>query len=276
MRRLWRIQGTAGLAQTFTDRLFGRTLAIAPLVCDLARGAKALEIGGPSGAFQRRRLLPIYSAVSSLDNVNYSQRTLWEANLADGGAYAPAGERLGTQYIREAADLRDLAKNSYDLVISSHTLEHCANPLAVLREWARVCKPDGYLILVLPHRDGTFDRKRQVTALAHLRSDEAADVDETDTTHVEEASLLHDIRRDPDGRSMHEVRKRFSENYIHRGLHHHVIDISLAVSMVAEAGWAPEMAEARRPHDIVVVARNGTPTKQVDVKRSPFTSDRRT
>lgn len=55
-----------------------------------------------------------------------------------------------------AADGRKLdwiASGSMDFVFSSHFLEHCVDYKAALREWWRVLKVGGHLILYLPHRD---------------------------------------------------------------------------------------------------------------------------
>jgi ADP-heptose:LPS heptosyltransferase len=53
----------------------------------------------------------------------------------------------------DADNLDLIADASMDAVYSSHTLEHMDNPKAVLKEWWRVIKPGGFLILYLPHRD---------------------------------------------------------------------------------------------------------------------------
>ena len=45
------------------------------------------------------------------------------------------------------------ADSSFDFVFSSHLLEHIVNTEATLKEWMRVIKNDGYLILYLPHKD---------------------------------------------------------------------------------------------------------------------------
>lgn len=52
-----------------------------------------------------------------------------------------------------------VADRSYDFVYTSHTLEHMVDPIASLRNWWRVIKPGGYLILYIPHRD--FYEKRK-------------------------------------------------------------------------------------------------------------------
>jgi ADP-heptose:LPS heptosyltransferase len=45
-----------------------------------------------------------------------------------------------------------IASQSQDWVFSSHTLEHLKDTEAVLREWWRVVKPNGLLVLYLPHK----------------------------------------------------------------------------------------------------------------------------
>lgn len=53
----------------------------------------------------------------------------------------------------DAQYLHGLADDSYDFVYSSHTLEHMVDPAIALRNWWRVLKPAGFLILYIPHRD---------------------------------------------------------------------------------------------------------------------------
>ena len=50
-------------------------------------------------------------------------------------------------------DLSIFADNSMDFVFSSHLLEHITDYEAALKEWWRVIKTDGYLILYLPHKE---------------------------------------------------------------------------------------------------------------------------
>jgi len=49
-----------------------------------------------------------------------------------------------------AAEKLVLKDNSVDVIISAELLEHVFNPVAVLEEYSRVLKPDGFLILSLP------------------------------------------------------------------------------------------------------------------------------
>lgn len=275
--RAWdalRALGPLGLAQTVSDRVLHRSMQLVPLVQQMTTGAAALEIGGPSRRFAAGGLVPVYGHLGSLDNVNFAGATLWEKDLRDGGPYSPAGKLMGKQYIREATDLHGLPDAGYDVVISSHTLEHLANPLKALREWRRVCRPDGLLVMVVPHRDGTFDRRRPITSLDHMRQDEKDDVDESDRTHVEEILRLHDLHRDPGVSSHAEFQQRLSENLATRAMHQHVFDLRTAADAVAEAGWRPLYAEARRPYDVAVVARNTEEPATMQLLGSPFPSDR--
>jgi len=46
---------------------------------------------------------------------------------------------------------------TFDIVYSSHTLEHALDPVQVLAEFRRVLVPDGQLVLVVPYPDGGPD-----------------------------------------------------------------------------------------------------------------------
>lgn len=53
----------------------------------------------------------------------------------------------------EADDLGMFASQSMDFVFSAHTLEHIKDYKACLREWWRLLKQAGHLVLYLPHKD---------------------------------------------------------------------------------------------------------------------------
>ena len=279
MLSAWRSHGTLGLIQSARDRFTGSRSSLAAEALAAVDGANGLEVGGPSSRFRRHGMLPLYPALRALDNVNYAAQNLWGEVLEEGAPYAPEVRPTGIQFLREATDLHGIREHTYDFVLSSHCLEHIANPLQALREWRRVCKPDGYLCLVVPHRDGTFDRRRPVTPLEHYRSDSDNNVGEDDDTHFEEVLRCHDLRRDPGIGSRQDLKRRVADNRTIRGVHHHVFDLRSAVLLVGEAGWAPIGAEARRPYDILVLAKNSTILPEGYDPRSvwrgsPFRSDR--
>jgi SAM-dependent methyltransferase len=53
----------------------------------------------------------------------------------------------------DAQYLEELNNEQFDFVYSSHTLEHLENPAEAIKNWFRVLKPGGFLILYIPHRD---------------------------------------------------------------------------------------------------------------------------
>ncbi len=70
-----------------------------------------------------------------------------------------------------AGDCLPLADESQEFVVSSHVIEHFANPIQALLEWDRVIKPTGILFMIVPHKNRTFDKDRERTPLAHLIDD---------------------------------------------------------------------------------------------------------
>ena len=71
----------------------------------------------------------------------------------------------------------------YDYVVSSHCLEHLPNTLRTLKEWKRVLKEGGYLVLILPHGERTFDRGRAITTLQHHIKDYEENIGPGDLSH---------------------------------------------------------------------------------------------
>lgn len=57
---------------------------------------------------------------------------------------------------------------SLDYVLSSHVLEHFYDPIQTLGEWVRVIKPGGYIFAIIPHKERTFDKDRELTSISEL------------------------------------------------------------------------------------------------------------
>lgn len=88
---------------------------------------RGLDIG--CGSFKA------YPHFIGVDNLNHQQQFGWE---------------MRPDVVSEADDLSMFANQSLDFVFSSHTLEHLENTRKALKEWLRVIKPGGYLVLYLP------------------------------------------------------------------------------------------------------------------------------
>jgi SAM-dependent methyltransferase len=220
------------------------------------QGQFGIEIGGPSRVFAKGNILPIYPLVSSLDNVNFTAQTAWESGLRDGGEFRfdPAKHPC-SQFLREATDLAGRPDGSYDFVLSSHCLEHTANPFVALHEWRRVTRQGGHLLLILPDPRYTFDHRRQVTTLSHLREDYERHTSEDDLTHLPEILALHDFTLDLPAGSPEKFRERSLRNTKNRCLHHHVFDLDLMRTMLEVTGWEVLIYEHVRPSHLIALAR---------------------
>lgn len=53
----------------------------------------------------------------------------------------------------DATFMAEVADESYDFVYTSHILEHISNATLAIKNWWRILKPGGHLILFVPHRD---------------------------------------------------------------------------------------------------------------------------
>lgn len=215
-----------------------------------------LEVGGPSPIFSRRGLLPLYPVAKRVDNCNFSSSTIWEGTLREGRTFRFDQRREpGSQFFLEATNLAPIAAETYDFVLASHVLEHSANPLRALSEFNRVLKRDGVLVIVVPHKEATFDHRRPVSTMAHLMDDYRLAAGEDDMTHLTEILELHDVTRDSGIDDDGAFRSRCRENMRNRCLHHHVFDTSLAVEMMNWLGHQVMFAEPALPHHIVLAGR---------------------
>jgi SAM-dependent methyltransferase len=212
----------------------GERLDIADAYLPLFAGLAGIEIGGPSRIFRHR--LPIYSVIRDVDGVNFSDRTIWEGTIAEGRTYRYWRARRGHQHLMEAGNLSAMQSGSYEFCISSNCMEHLANPLGAMEEWARVVRPGGLLLIVVPDRRATFDHRRPVTTLDHILADRRAGTGEDDLTHLPEILELHDLSMDPAAGDAAAFRARSERNLENRCLHHHVFDPDLLRGMARHAG----------------------------------------
>lgn len=84
------------------------------------------------------------------------------------------------------ADKLPFEDNSFNFLVSAHMLEHSPNPLKELREWCRVLKTGGNLIILLPHGLRTFDKGRSFTSYEHLLDDYKNNAKHGDISHKDE------------------------------------------------------------------------------------------
>lgn len=180
-------------------------------------GKSGIEIGGPTKLFDK-----IYSGCLNCDNVNFSLHTVWGRSETNNFLYK--GNCLGKILIMDATDMSGIEDEKYEFVLSSNNIEHMANPLKALKEFARIVKAGGLVEVIVPRKEDTFDHNREYTTFEHLQEDFINDVGEDDLTHLPEIIEKHDYDLDiPCGGKKNFI-ERANRNYENRCLHHHVFD----------------------------------------------------
>jgi SAM-dependent methyltransferase len=144
-----------------------RTVRDSALVHRWLDGLKGVEIGGAAhNDFHVDAINVDRSA--ALDTI-YKQHERHECGRAMPVDVVAPGDRL------------PFAADSFDFVLASHVIEHFPDPIRALEEWRRVARL--YVVLVVPHRDRTFDRDRPLTPLSELVERHATGFDSDDDKH---------------------------------------------------------------------------------------------
>lgn len=198
------------------DRLYESYL-INIFHADKFKEKDGIEIGGPTGLFHC-----IYKKCCSCDNVNFSSSTVWWEDKTQDFRYED--KVLGRSWILEATDMYQIKESQYDFVLSSNNLEHIANPLKALKEFARVVKNGGVILVLVPMKDKIFDHGREYTTFAHLLEDYENGIDENDLSHLPDIIEKHDYEMDWECGGKEKFIERAMKNIENRCLHHHVFD----------------------------------------------------
>ena len=245
------------LARMAGKRCFGYATMKARL-----QGKSGLEFGGPSSIFLANHLVPLYNIVSAIDTCNFAPQTIWSSKEER----LRFGPSLRKQLIAEACDASLIASDCYDFVAASHVLEHVANPLRALQEWKRLVKPSGTILVLVPHKAGTFDHRRRFTTFDHIEKDFESNVPETDLTHLQEILELHDLELDPPAGSAEQFRDRCSRNLTTRAMHHHVFSPEVLIEMFSFLGMRVLNIAVERPYHTIVHAEKAKQTEAAEVR----------
>jgi len=181
-----------------------------------------VEIGGPS------LLLPnceiIYDNCQSIDNVVFSQNTIWYNQSLN---YPYGKLKNGKIIIHDAIDIKSIQNDTYDFCFSSHCLEHIANPLKAIKEFLRITKKHGYLIIVVPEKSECFDHNRNYTSFQTILNQYNKNVGEDDLSTLPEILKNHDLSMDISAGTFEQFTIRSLDNVNNRCLHHYVYNPEL-------------------------------------------------
>ena len=224
-------------------------------VKNFVKDKQGIEIGGPSKVFND--IIKVYTIAKQVDGCNFSTSTIWQGNIAAGGPYTYDGNTLGCQFINDATDLNSIESCKYDFLLSSHCLEHIANPIKALKEWHRVLKNGGLMVLVLPNPEFTMDHKRMRTSFQHLVGDFENNTQESDITHIQEAIDNVDLSRvfllNGNGATM-SYESHVSESWDNsklRTMHHHVYSDEVVYELLKYSGFRLIASEHFTPFHMI-------------------------
>jgi SAM-dependent methyltransferase len=126
--------------------------------------------------------------------------------------------------IDDAEELGKIADSSLDFVLANHVIEHMANPIKALANWARVLKKGGHLFLAVPERNLNFDKERDLTTWEHIVTDYFSPDSNRDYQHFEEFALYVSCRFfkvKPESEAKQFARDLWDKQY---SIHYHVWD----------------------------------------------------
>lgn len=181
-----------------------------------------VEIGGPSP------FNPVYENAKIINNVVFSNKTIWNNYTEDYNYYL---DKKGKVIINDTTNIFNILDETYDFCFSSHCLEHIANPLKAIKEWLRIIKNGGYIIIVVPEKSKCFDHKREYSKFEILLQQYNKNIDETDLSTLEDIIKNHDLLLDPPAGTFLQFVKRSLNNYENRCLHHYVYNDDLLMNI---------------------------------------------
>lgn len=201
-------------------------------IIETVRGKTGIEFGGPTELFSNPNYnMNIYPHVE-LDGANIFEDNHFQ-KITENFYY---GGKIGKQYNIDCVNEDQLSKleKKYDFILTSHVIEHIANPIKSLHLWKKyVLRDGGFIVSVIPDYQYCFDRKRPLTSLDHLIEDYFSGVDEDDNTHIEEQKKLHDWTCG----GHKDFYKLCDKNGATRVVHHHTFNINLVEEMFEYCGF---------------------------------------
>lgn len=163
-----RVRSAAGLAR-FRLRLAWRDLRRdgSPFVSSYLGTLKGVEIGAARHNSYYLDALNV-DRYSTSDNAfkNHEQRL--------------TGRPAHVDVIADG-DVLPFKDDAADFVFASHVIEHFPDPIKALREWRRVARR--YVVVVVPHRDRTFDAGRPLTTTEELLARAGKDLSGPEDMH---------------------------------------------------------------------------------------------
>lgn len=125
-----------------------------PLIEKYLYGLSGIEIGGSGKSFGLDGQKGSYANIDIVDAATRAKFKGWKKSQLVN--------------IIASGDKLPFKNEVFDYVFSSHVLEHFFDPIKAIEEWFRVIKKGGYVYMIIPHKERTFDRSRELTSYQEL------------------------------------------------------------------------------------------------------------
>jgi hypothetical protein len=216
------------------DGLF-ESFEISQQIYDIIKNKKIIEIGGPS--LKNYWIPKFYELSEYTDIINFSDDNNISLNLGCGfnNNLPKKCNFIRTNNIEEYISEN---VNKYDILLTSHVLEHQANPIKQLLLWKKMLVKDGIMIHILPEKTISIDHNRPITSIDKLINNYNNNILENDVSEIND--IIKYKNNDPTkipGITDVESLINFLHNpdliLKYRPIHHHVYDFNL-LSFLAE------------------------------------------
>jgi len=149
----------------------------------IVKDKKVLEVGGPSIL-----LNSLYQHVKSLDLLNHKESIEY---FSMGNIPNNLNNIFYGDIVNDKTFIENNLFEKFDLIVTSHVLEHIANPILALKNLKKCLVPNGIVLTIVPNKNECWDRVRDYTSWNHIIEDYNNNVSESDMTHIHESSCMN-------------------------------------------------------------------------------------
>jgi hypothetical protein len=208
-----------------------------PEIKSLIQNKSVLEVGGPSHLFEKNNDTSLYDIITP--------DFLVEQESFEDGFNEKVDIKNQTYFgdCVEESSWKSLTKQ-YQVVLSSHVIEHLANPIKFLK--LAYHYTEKYILTICPDYSRIWDKHRQVTSLDHMIWDYTARIEECDISHLHESYVTEHPWHDSP-----EHWFKFFNNKKYRVIHHHVFDPRSLQKIHEYVGFKSLFLVSKSPHHII-------------------------
>jgi len=210
---------------------------ISQQIYEIINGKKIIEIGGPSN--NNNFINKFYQYCSKITIINFEEEN--NMSITTGASTDNNINKILMINTNNCELFIEENKGKYDILLTSHVIEHQANPIKMIQLWKTLLNDNGIIISILPNKDFCFDYARPVTKLCKLITKYENNIMEDDVSEIPQ--MIEYYKSNPDKLLEFKTHPNMTvdefinyQNYFYnnpkelerkRPIHHHVFDLNL-------------------------------------------------